>query len=176
MGNDAYSPAISTPHTSSPEDVWDPGRAVMRLKAEQDANLDTTDIARTEEKLLKAAPLAAEALIHMMQYSSNERIRLAAAQSVLDRVLGKPDNGGLGGNAQDPIERLLSLIAVNSAATAVATTSQAAGHHQNDPRGQEITIISSDPTPVHGDHDGLALPSVTEGPVNLAEFLPDEEQ
>jgi hypothetical protein len=120
---------FSTPNTThegqppQPQE-WDPGRALLQLKEEQDSNLDSNDILRTEERLRKNGPIAAEALIHLAQYSTNERIRLEAAKHLLDRVLGKPQEGGLNPTKTvNPLEALLSQI---------------------------TSTTSSDPTPGHG--------------------------
>lgn len=117
--------------------TWDPGRALVALKAEQDAlGADANEMLLTEQRLLRGAPLAADVLLHLMQYSTNERVRMDAAKSVLERVLGKPGEGVGGGAPMDPIQKLLQQCMIDSAT-----------------KGTAISVTSTDATPVHGLHE-----------------------
>lgn len=48
-----------------------------------------------EDKLTKAAPIAAEAMVRLLLYSENESMRYKASAYVLDRVFGKITEEGL---------------------------------------------------------------------------------
>lgn len=122
MGNDT--PPIQ------PDVVWDPARALIDLKQEQDAiGPDSNSTIMTEQRFIDRAPLAADAIMHIMQHSSNERLRFDAAKYIVDRALGKVSDNGLGGGP-NPLERLLQGVLIEDAAR----------------KGRALEVTSSDTT------------------------------
>jgi len=109
MGNDPFTDKLS------PVAVWNPAQALESLKAEQDLVGSSSEAALTENRLTRAAPIAADVIIHLAQYSSNERIRLSAAQMILDRTLGKVTDAGTVGGVVDPFMQLLQQCVVDDA-------------------------------------------------------------
>jgi len=123
------------------EQTWDPARALLELKQEQDAlGADFNEAALTERRLRTHAPIAADTLVHLMQYSSSERIRLDAAKTIMDRVLGKVSDAGLmsNGGELDPFQQLLNQCIVDTKLTDAKMANTG------------LTVTSSDPTPTHG--------------------------
>jgi hypothetical protein len=68
---------------------WDPEAAVQAMAAENDVFKDRTTEQAAAEILKQNAPAAALALCHLATDSLNENVRLKAASTVLERVLGK---------------------------------------------------------------------------------------
>jgi hypothetical protein len=125
MGNDFTTPTVGTASD------WDPARALVELKAQQDVVGDTNELILTSQRLLRGAPIAADVLVHLSQYGSTERIRLDAAKYLLDRVLGKSTDGLAPEGVRDPFQLLMEQCIVDSKT-----------------RGRAIEVTSSaDPTP-----------------------------
>jgi len=92
--------------------TWDPQAALLELAKEQEVlGLDTNDTLLTEQRILRAGPLAADAIIQLAQYSTSERIRMDASKYLLDKILGKEAMSG--GAAVDPFQQLLAACIVD---------------------------------------------------------------
>lgn len=110
-------------------EVWDPAKALLEMKQEQDDTPDSNALLRTEERFRERAPLAADAILHIMQHSTSERLRLDAAKYIVERALGKVSDGGLGGGS-NPLEALLAGVLVEDARR----------------KGRAIEVVSTDTT------------------------------
>jgi hypothetical protein len=87
---------------------WVPDDALANLKMERTVNPDEDDNSLTRRLFQQAAPLAAQAIIHVAVHGTNERTKLTAAQYVVDRVCGKPGNDPEMGTS--PLERALEEL------------------------------------------------------------------
>ena len=93
------------------QSTWDPDEALASLAAETQLFLeeDTTDAARRIFR--EHTAVAAMSLVHLALHSSNERVRMDAAKTVLDRSLG-PITATIPAG-KDPFEELLDACVVN---------------------------------------------------------------
>jgi len=93
--------------TSEELEAWNPKRALAALAGERDLAGNEKSMTQIAEGLLEEnLPQAVIAIAHMAQHSPNERIRLSAAQYIVDRNLGKITDQGMVGES-DPLESLL---------------------------------------------------------------------
>lgn len=74
---------------------WDPDRVKRALDTELSVEGVHAHRSITARKLREAAPVCADAIAHLASWSTNESVRLKAAQYILDRVYGKVGNDGL---------------------------------------------------------------------------------
>jgi hypothetical protein len=80
--------------------------ALTRVEYKRDAQ---SDIAEAERILSQAAPIAARTLVDLCANGINERIRLQAAQYIVDRNFGRiTDAGSRGGD--DPLQSILGVV------------------------------------------------------------------
>jgi len=98
---------------------WNPDsiRAALDLElhpVEGEKTLSPEKLA--EKKFNDAAPLAADALIHLALYSDNEQMRYRAATYINDRVLGKSttESANAVREAKTGLEALTSVVQVES--------------------------------------------------------------
>jgi hypothetical protein len=99
--------------TSEQLEAWNPKRALAALAGERDLAGEDKSMTQVAETLLEEnLPQAVLAIVHMSQHSPNERIRLNAAQYIVDRNLGKITDQGMVGDS-DPLERLLGACVKN---------------------------------------------------------------
>lgn len=84
------------------EREWVPDKALEALNMEQGMSEETPEeLAR--RLLREGLPLAVSSLVHLSAHSTNERTRLDAAKSVIERNLGKPGDQAPG---KDPLEKM----------------------------------------------------------------------
>lgn len=88
---------------------WDPEIALQSLVQEQEV-LGLTPQAQALQILKDNAPYAASSIVHLALYGDNERTRLAAAQYVVDRNLGRIGDEKQDNTTDDPINRLLAEV------------------------------------------------------------------
>jgi hypothetical protein len=97
-----------------PKQDWDPAEVQRALDTELAAYGDERtmdDIAR--RKLNDAVPFAADALIHIVMHSENERHRLQASEYILNKVLGKPSDMPQGDpDKDDALTKLAGTVTV----------------------------------------------------------------
>jgi hypothetical protein len=105
--------------------TWDPQQALLALAKEQElVGPDSNDTLLTEQRILRAGPIAADSIIHLARYGSTERIRLDASKYLVDRILGKEAMSGSG--TMDPFQQLLAACIVDDKTkqgTAIGITS-----------------------------------------------------
>ena len=67
-----------------------------------------------EQKLVDAAPFAAEALVRLVMYSENEGTRFKAATYIIDKVFGKTGDGGIvKSDEKTTLEQFAGIIKVS---------------------------------------------------------------
>ena len=94
---------------------WDPDTELQSL--EMDRTMDgyadpssTTSVGDAVNRVFReGAALAAKSIVHLSQHSPSERVRLSAAQVVIDRVIGRVADQTPTG-VTDPITELLQDI------------------------------------------------------------------
>lgn len=93
---------------------WDPEEVRAALDTELAVEGDQKtydDIAR--RKINEAVPFAADALIHIVMHSENERHRMQAAEYILNKVLGKPSDMPQGDpDKDDALTKLAGTVTV----------------------------------------------------------------
>lgn len=72
-------------------EAWVPSHALESLRMERTVNPTETNEQLTQRIFKENLPTAAASIVHLAVHSSNEKIRLSAAQYVVERNLGKPD-------------------------------------------------------------------------------------
>ena len=95
--------------------TWDPDAELQAL--EMDRTMDgyadqqsPTSVGDAVNRIFReGAALAAKSIVHLSQHSPNERIRLNAAQTVIERVVGRVADQTPTG-VTDPITELLQDI------------------------------------------------------------------
>jgi hypothetical protein len=70
-------------------DNWDAAEALDSLKMERSVNPSETEEEMARRILREASAAAAQSIVHIALNDPNSRVRLSAAQTVLDRTLGK---------------------------------------------------------------------------------------
>jgi hypothetical protein len=91
---------------------WRPEATLKSLETEIQV-LDDGDARRAADRIFKdAVPGAARSIVHAAMYCTNEQVRLKAAQTVVDRVLGPV--GSQPPNADEFREFLDSVMGVNA--------------------------------------------------------------
>ena len=102
------------------DDDYKPLPAVVR------ADVRTTELERMREKLSRFMPRALDILTELAETAENERVRLAAAESILDRAgLGKSSTTQVTVSqaeheiATSDAERMIARIAANQSAKAL---------------------------------------------------------
>ena len=69
--------------------------------------------AEVKEAAMKYAPAAVKRLAHLMAHAESEAAQVAAANSILDRAMGKPKQALVGGDEDDaPIKNHLTVTFV----------------------------------------------------------------
>jgi hypothetical protein len=94
------------PHNPS---GWDPDEAVKSLAMEEHANPGEDFAERAKRLMTEHVPQAALALTHLALHSDNERIRLDAARTIMDRALGKVGDAPAT-DEDDPLLRVMSEL------------------------------------------------------------------
>lgn len=93
---------------------WDPDTALNALTAERLLD-DGDDVSAAERIFKENAVPAALSIAHLAVHSPNERIRLAAAQYVVDRNLGRiGDTDPLKQAEKDPLFQFIKSVSVQS--------------------------------------------------------------
>lgn len=94
--------------------TWDATEAMERLRAEKVldgidlSSANQGEINQTTRRILReAAPIAAMALVHIVNFSPNERLRQQTAMYIIDRNLGRIGEM-TSTDAKDPIEALIA--------------------------------------------------------------------
>lgn len=96
------------------DDSWDPDQAAASLSMESVVHTSETSEDMAQRLLREALPSAVMSATHLAVHSTNERTRLAAAQYVIDRVLGRVDTNPMGGKgAEDPLKALLGSFVLD---------------------------------------------------------------
>ena len=92
---------------------WLPEHALNRMQADLIAHAELTRAQLAERVIEDAAPIAAYSIVDLAASSEDERVRLSAAQYVLDRTNGKPKTTlTVSANPQDPILKLIEGVVV----------------------------------------------------------------
>jgi hypothetical protein len=92
------------------EEEWDPDKALASL-TEETTLIDRGDSAETARRLLQhSLPAATASVIHIALHSHNERLRLEASKTILDRCLGTVASTDPLGRPLDPLEKVLTEI------------------------------------------------------------------
>jgi hypothetical protein len=91
-------------------DEWIPERALEALRMERTVTPinDESNEDLSRRIFRDNAPAAATSIVHIAIHGQNERTRLAAAQYVSDRVLGKPGDDSFG--ADNPIKEFIADV------------------------------------------------------------------
>lgn len=90
------------------DDSWDPDAAAASLSMESTVHAGETPEDLAERLLREGLPSAVMSVTHLAVHSTNERTRLAAAQYVIDRNLGRVTEVPIGiKGAEDPLKKLL---------------------------------------------------------------------
>ena len=106
--------ASRSAHTRRMSQTWDATEAMERLRAEKVldgidlSSANQGEINQTTRRILReAAPIAAMALVHIVNFSPNERLRQQTAMYIIDRNLGRIGEM-TSTDAKDPIEALIA--------------------------------------------------------------------
>jgi hypothetical protein len=75
---------------AAPSKQWMGADAVKSLAAEANVVEDIDEYDTAKRIMRTNLPLAAHAIAHILMHSDNERLRMTAAQYVVDHALGKP--------------------------------------------------------------------------------------
>jgi hypothetical protein len=95
-------------------DDWDPDEAIKSLATETSL-LDEGDPSLTARRLLQQNLAAAtSSVIHIALHSPNERLRLDASKTIMDRCLGTVANSDPFGRPKDNLELVLEEIFTNA--------------------------------------------------------------
>jgi len=101
--------------SSNPFPEWDPEEAMKALASETKL-LDDGDTTQTSRRLLQHNLAAAtQSVIHIALHSPNERLRLDAAKTIMDRCLGTVAASDPLGKPKDNLELVLEEIFTNAA-------------------------------------------------------------
>jgi len=92
------------------DEGWDAEAALASL-AEETNLIDSGDSTETARRLLQhSLPAATQSVIHIALHSHNERLRLEASKTIMDRCLGTVATTDPLGRQMDPLERTLNEI------------------------------------------------------------------
>lgn len=87
---------------------WDPKHALEALTEEQEVMGETVED-QAKRIFRDALPVAAMAVVHLAQYSGNEKTRLEAARYVVERNVGRLQDMAIVG-IDDPMAALMAEI------------------------------------------------------------------
>ena len=94
----------------SDEEGWDPEAALLSLASETSL-VDSGDATETARRLLQQnLPAATASVVHIALHSHNERLRLEASKTIMDRCLGTTASADPLGRPMDPLEKVLTEI------------------------------------------------------------------
>lgn len=93
------------------DEEWVTDDELARMKLEDAVHGNETHEERTLRIFRENAAFAAQSIVALSRRSDSERVRLDASKYVVERVLGRIDDGGA---VADPIEKLLNDIVKKS--------------------------------------------------------------
>ena len=110
------------------DERWVPDDALASLQLEASYDPEETHVERAKRLLTENVDIAAASVIWLARNSTNERIRLESARSVMDRVLGRAGDSPATGTLDDLFGALDRMNEMEAAMQ--QSTIQAPGHEE----------------------------------------------